>query len=119
MSTYDFIDEINDKVRYYIQHNMEEARASELGLDQRAGYIFHVDDKTIAVPKYEDSTLQYYGGFEYINKEFRKEVGDYVFYFVDESKTDFDEDTGEEFFTCRVADHLYRLESKKKETENV
>ena len=118
MSAYDFIDDINDKVREYIERNMQEARASDLGLDQRAGYLFQVDDRTIAVPKYEDSALQYYGGFEYVDKQFRKEVGDYVFYFVDESSTDIDEDTGEEFFTCRVADHLQRLESKKQK-ENI
>lgn len=53
----------------------------KLGLDPRA-----VEDKLfisydfIGVRKRYDRQLQYYGGFEYIIKEHRLELGDYVLY---------------------------------------
>lgn len=58
-----------------------------LGLDDRSAYGgLYVDvrnEEFIAVTKQGDRVLQYYGGFEYIDKEFRKEYGDYVFYLAE------------------------------------
>ena len=81
MSTYDFIDYINEKVERHIAENFETVFCSrgETGLDTRCGYIF-INEECVAVRKQNDGTLQYYGGFEYIDKEFRHELGDYVFY---------------------------------------
>lgn len=60
---------------------------STLGLDQRASYggmwADLRNEEWVAVKKDEDRVLQYYGGFEYIDKEFRKELGDYVFYLTE------------------------------------
>jgi hypothetical protein len=30
--------------------------------------------------------MQYYGGFEYVDKDYRYEMGDYVFYTVDDDR---------------------------------
>ncbi len=58
-----------------------------LGLDDRSSYGgLYVDvrnEEFIAVTKQADRVLQYYGGFEYIDKEFRKEYGEYVFYLAE------------------------------------
>jgi len=35
----------------------------------------------IVVRERDDRTLQYYGGFEYVDKQYRKEIGSYVIYF--------------------------------------
>lgn len=111
MSSYSLIEEINDTVREYIERNMQDATASDLGLDIRAGYNFQVDEETIAVRKYDDRNLQYYGGFEYVNKDYRTEMGDWVFYMKDPHKC------GDEL--CRVGDCLDTFYSKQKENENV
>lgn len=58
-----------------------------LGLDERATYGgLHVDvqnEEFIACKASDDRVLQYYGGFEYIDKEYRKELGGYVFYLTE------------------------------------
>lgn len=55
-------------------------RADRLNLDIRSGYNLMVGEDFIAVSKDGDRNLQYYGEFEYIDKEYRLEFGDYVFY---------------------------------------
>jgi len=82
LAGYDFVEAINDKVERYVQ-KLDHVKASDLGLDSRAGYCLYVDEDrtTIVVDISNDRTLQYYGGFEYINKEYRQELGDWVFYF--------------------------------------
>ena len=86
MYPYDFIENINHRVAEYVG-KLEEVTAEALGLDSRSAYRLYIDeDRTcIVVSKASDRTLQYYGGFEYIEKEYRKELGDWVFYF-DESE---------------------------------
>lgn len=57
-------------------------KADKIGLDPRAGkvYVFQ-DEQTIAVKKgHNQRSLEYYGGFEYIDEDCKFEVGDYVFY---------------------------------------
>jgi hypothetical protein len=65
---------------------MTETNAQELGLDPRAGHRLYVDDCSIVVARHNDKWLQYYGGFEYVDKECRYEMGEYVFYVVDDSE---------------------------------
>jgi hypothetical protein len=77
---------MDDKVFDYIQTNMVETEVSNLGLDPRAAEYVFVDEGSIAVSKTRDSTLQYYGGFEYVDNAFRREYGDYVFYLVDDDR---------------------------------
>lgn len=79
-------------------------RAPELGLDMRAAHELLVDDDRtfIAVSLEQDRTLQYYGGFEYVEKTLRFEAGGYVFY------------SGED---DRVAEHLGHLNPQPEEEE--
>lgn len=51
-----------------------------LGLDRRSAHILYIGDDFIAVSQSQDQTLQYYGGFEYVDKDYRMEVGDLVLY---------------------------------------
>lgn len=74
----------------------ENVMAKALGLDVRAAHVLFVGDDWIAVGKSEDRNLQYYGGFEYVDKEHRTEIGDYVFYSAESD---------------RVRGHLDRLEN--------
>lgn len=71
-----------------------------LGLDPRAAYQLWIGQDFIAVRSSDDRSLQYYGGFEYVDKEFRVECGEYVFYSTDDN---------------RVYDHHERYESDEPE----
>lgn len=93
MEIYELIESVSEKARRFVMHEMEQFRAEQLGLDGRCGFIF-ANESCIAVDKRSDRYLQYYGGFEYVDKEYRTELGDYVFYMVDDS---------------RVAGHLSRM----------
>jgi len=59
-----------------------ETRAEVFGLDSRAAFkLWLSDDLTmIIVRASEDRSLQYYGGFEYVDKQYRLELGGYVVY---------------------------------------
>lgn len=80
-SIYDFIDTVNEKLFRRTQIDMTRVSADKLGFrDNRAGYTLYIDEECIIVDKNDDRMLQYYGGFEYVDKEFRIEIGDYVIY---------------------------------------
>ena len=89
---------IGQQVGAVVAETMTEVQAEDVGLDRRAAYRLWVTEDTIAVRKDNDSGLQYYGGFEYVDKEYRMEMGDWVFYFADDE---------------RVADHLSQYYDKE------
>jgi hypothetical protein len=66
---------------------MTEVTAEQLGLDKRAfwGYAY-IDETAVVVIKEQTRTLDYYGGFEYVDKDYRREVGDYVFYLAEDDR---------------------------------
>jgi hypothetical protein len=78
MNLFSLIDEVTELTDSYIG-TMERVPANRLGLDPRCGKLF-VSPDCIGVYKENDRSLQYYGGFEYIEKEYRHEMGDFVFY---------------------------------------
>ena len=79
MNLFKLIDEVTELTDSYVGGNMELVPANRLGLDPRCGKVF-VSPDCIAIHKANDRAVQYYGGFEYVDKEFRHEMGDYVFY---------------------------------------
>jgi hypothetical protein len=101
MSVYSIIESVNDQIFSHVEDNMKKVKAAELGLDPRCGSLY-VDDECIGVDASNDRSLQYYGGFEYVDKEYRTEIGGYVFYNRDDS---------------RVADHMDTFEESQAETE--
>lgn len=86
-TTYDFLAKIDEMAEKFVSA-LTETNAQALGLDPRAGYNLYVSEDTIVVDKYNDGKLQYYGGFEYIDKTSRYEVGNYVFYTIGEDGDD-------------------------------
>ena len=84
MDLFELIDEVTELTDNYVGQ-MWQVPASELGLDNRCGKLFANAD-CIAVYNGNDRTLQYYGGFEYIDKEYRHEMGDYVFYSAEDER---------------------------------
>jgi hypothetical protein len=89
---------IGQQVGAMVEEQMTEVQAEDVGLDRRAAHRLHVAKDTIAVRKDQDGGLQYYGGFEYVEKEYRMEMGEWVFYFAEDE---------------RVADHLSQYYDKE------
>lgn len=102
MELYELIETIELSVERHINSKMEQISPARdnVGLDPRSADTLYISGDAIAVPKSQDRTLQYYGGFEYVDTEFRKELGDYVFYLYDDD---------------RVAGHIARYFDKEEE----
>jgi hypothetical protein len=75
----DIIEDAEDRVRNLVQR-LPEVLPEDLGLDNRSAYRLWVTDDGIIVTSRDDRHLQYYGGFEYVDKDYRMELGDWVFY---------------------------------------
>jgi hypothetical protein len=65
--------------------NETSVNGSAVNLDQRC-YGLHVIDDMIIVHKNNDRSLQYYGGFEYVDSDFRSEFGEWVIYYSDDDR---------------------------------
>jgi hypothetical protein len=78
MDLFDLIDNVTELTDTFVG-NMGKVNPEQLGLDHRCGSLFITPD-CIGTYKERDRALQYYGGFEYVDIEYRYEFGDYVFY---------------------------------------
>ena len=87
MTFEDFIGTVSDLAEELLL-DAEEVSPSQLGLDSRAGYQLYAGEDFIAVDFRNDRSLQYYGGFEYIDSEHRTVVGGYVFYSDEASRVE-------------------------------
>lgn len=103
MSINALIDNVADLVENYVDTEMEMIYASRdnVGLDMRCGRIY-INEECIAVDKYRQGTLEYYGGMEYVDKEYRHTLGEYVFYLAEDN---------------RVREHIDRYYDKDTEDE--
>lgn len=78
-----------EQITQNVIDEMVAVNAEDLGLDPRSAYRkLYVSRDCIAVRKEEDRTLQYYGGFEYVEKDCRFEMGDYVFYTIEDDRVE-------------------------------
>jgi hypothetical protein len=91
---YKLMNEINGKVEELIDEEFRLMKPEDVGLDSRAGYNLFINEDFIAVSKSNRRSLDYYGGFEYVDEEHVTVLGDYVFYSADDR---------------RVQDHLDRF----------
>jgi len=87
-SAYEMLDDISDASRMYVETKMKAVKPSLLGLDKRAASTLYIDSECIAVKASEDRLLQYYGGFEYVDRADRHQIGSYVFYFATFDRVD-------------------------------
>lgn len=68
-----------------IEHDCELIPAHKLGLDPRCGFVY-VGEDFVATPN--PGTLDYYGGFEYIDSEYTIRLGEWKLYFKGNSRID-------------------------------
>jgi len=78
--TLEMIDEIQYQVERHVQ-GLRRVSAVDLGLDVRCGraYVGENND-CIVVDEGNARSYNYYGGFEYIDSEDVRKIGDYVIY---------------------------------------
>jgi len=76
----ELLSEMNSKVEGLIDEEFREVTPKEVGLDSRAGYRLFINEDFIAVSRGNRRTLDYYGGFEYVDEEHVTVLGDMVFY---------------------------------------
>jgi hypothetical protein len=83
----EFLDTINGVTHTFVQNNMNRVPAVQLGLDARCG-ILYVDKNLASIAIETDSigSLSYYGGFEYIDKEYVTTTGGYTFFSEEASR---------------------------------
>ena len=88
-SPLDMLDAINEVVERNIHENFDRVTGNDVGLDMRVGPVYvNRDDRVIA--SNNQRGLEYYGGFEYIDKEMVVTVGDWTFYQGDRVENCFD-----------------------------
>ena len=76
----DLIDEVQDLVERQVA-GMRRVGASDLGLDPRCGRAYVDEDmECIVVDDACARSFNYYGGFEYIDSEDIRKLGDYTVY---------------------------------------
>lgn len=83
-SIYDIIAEVNRNL-VDITDSMQLVKAEDVGLDARCNKLY-VNEDCIITKKHLDGALQYYGGFEYIDKSNRCEIGNFVIYFGEDDR---------------------------------
>ena len=83
LAVFGFVDEIDRMVDEYVEQNFQRVNAEDCGLDPRAAYELYVNRDAIVCDRNAIGRLDYYGGFEYVDKDYCKEIGDYVFFFND------------------------------------
>lgn len=80
MSTYNTLNQIRDAANTLVD-SFTRVPASELGLDPRCGALFIDEDgQYLAVPRSRKRTIDYYGGFEYVDPDAVTIFGDWVLY---------------------------------------
>ena len=78
-SPLDMLDAINEVVERNIHECFERTNGNDVGLDMRVGTLYiNTQDRVIA--SNNQRSLEYYGGFEYIDKDMVQTVGDWTFY---------------------------------------
>ena len=82
----ELLSEMNSKVEGLIDEEFREVTPKEIGLDSRAGYRFFINEDYIAVSRGNRRSLDYYGGFEYVDEEHVTVLGDMVFYSSDDER---------------------------------
>jgi hypothetical protein len=76
----DLVDEVQDLVERQVA-GMRRVGASDLGLDPRCGFAYVDEDmECIVVDDARARSFNYYGGFEYVADEDKRQLGDYVIY---------------------------------------
>lgn len=84
---HEIIDNINEKMHRKVA-DMDHASARQLGLDPRCGRMYVNQDCIIVSSESAARTLEYYGGFEYVDSDSKIRIGDYTIYLRDDERVE-------------------------------
>ena len=80
----DIIDEANTEFERALME-LPHVRADKLGLDSRCGFVYVSEQESLIIAEGSNvRSLDYYGGFEYVNEEARQSFGRWTLYYGDE-----------------------------------
>lgn len=96
----DIIDECSDKIERAL-FGMRSGGGADFGLDRRAVGRIWTDYEVIVVDGRDDRTLQYYGGFEYVDPAYRHVIGQWVIYSNEDDRV---QEAIEHFYTQQNAE---------------
>ncbi len=82
----DLIDSVNESILIKLENDFKFVDPEEIGLDRRAAYGLWYNSTGIVIKRAYQSSMEYYGGFEYVDKEYVTIIGNYVFYSVKDSR---------------------------------
>jgi hypothetical protein len=77
---------MNEMVEQLIDDEFRSVKPTEVGLDSRAASEVFINEDNIAIRKSNRRSLDYYGGFEYVDEEHVTVLGDYIFYSSDDER---------------------------------
>lgn len=77
---YELDNQIAEIVENYIATSCKKGDPKQTQMDGRAIGEFYYNYDCIIIPAANRRSLDYYGGFEYINSDYVKQYGDYVIY---------------------------------------
>ena len=80
--------EMIDEIQYIVERHVQGLRrvsASDLGLDIRCGRAYVGENMDCIIVDGDARSFNYYGGFEYIEDEDKRNIGDYTI-FLDTSE---------------------------------
>ena len=77
--------ELEEKVNELIEEFIENSAAvhvtaDKVGLDHRSGYVYISADLDYIAVSHDSRSIEYYGGFEYIDSEYITRLGHMTFY---------------------------------------
>lgn len=97
------IDNLREEIESQVEDIIDfytEVLPEDLGLDRRAAYRLFVNEDYIAVANRDRRTIDYYGGFEYVDPDNVFTLGNYTFYGRNDSRV---EDHLETYFQKEAA----------------
>ena len=77
--TLEMLDEVSYAVERHVQ-GLRRVTASELGLDMRCGRAYVSENMDCIIVGGDARSYNYYGGFEYVDSEDKRSLGDYTFF---------------------------------------
>jgi hypothetical protein len=97
------INGVQEKMERFVNNDMMRVCASELGLDERCGYVY-VNEDCIIVEQCFAQRLDYYGGFEYVDKDSKSRIGDFVVYMDEDDRV------------ARAIEHFVELKEEQEQS---
>ena len=84
---YNVIYDAEQAMQQYLEKHGTQVSAQDIGLDPRAGTVWVTDDAIVA-RSWNVRSLEYYGGFEYVDTDYKTQMGEYTVYFADDERVE-------------------------------